>query len=51
MLARWACAATSGHLPDMPSGVKLGHETLMKPVRLSDLVATVEDLIGKPLVA
>jgi hypothetical protein len=33
----------------MPGGVALGHETLMKPVRLSDLVAAVEGLIGKVL--
>jgi hypothetical protein len=29
----------------------LGHETLMKPVRLSDLVAAVEGSIGKVLVS
>jgi DNA-binding response OmpR family regulator len=53
VVADWAAAlggkavVTSGYLSHMPGGVALGHETLMKPVRLSDLVATVEGLIGK----
>jgi two-component system, OmpR family, response regulator len=51
--ADWAAAlggkamVTSGYLSYMPGGVALGHETLMEPVRLSDLVASVEGLIGK----
>jgi len=55
VVADWAGAlggkavVTSGYLSDMPGGVALGHETLMKPVRLSDLVAVVEGLIGKGL--
>jgi DNA-binding response OmpR family regulator len=53
VVADWATAlggkalVASGYLPYMPGGVALGHETLMKPVRLSDLVAAVEGLIGK----
>ena len=56
VVADWAAAlggkavVTSGYLSYMPGGVALGHETLMKPVRLSDLVAAVEGLIGKALV-
>ena len=55
VVADWAEAlggkalVTSGYLSYMPGGVALGHETLMKPVRLSDLVAAVEGLIGKVL--
>ena len=55
VVADWAVAlggkavVTSGYLSHMPGGVALGHETLMKPVRLSDLVAAVEGLIGKVL--
>ena len=57
VVADWATAlggkakVTSGYLSYMPGGVALGHETLMKPVRLSDLVAAVEGLIDKVLVA
>jgi DNA-binding response OmpR family regulator len=53
VVADWAAAlggkavVTSGYLSYMPGGMALGHETLMKPVRLSDLVASVEALIGK----
>ena len=53
VVADWATAldgkavVTSGYLAHMPGGVALGHETLMKPVRLSDLVVAVEGLIGK----
>jgi DNA-binding response OmpR family regulator len=53
--ADWAAAlggkalVTSGYLSLMPGGVALGHETAMKPLRLSDLVAAVEGLIGKAL--
>ena len=53
VVADWATAlggkavVTSGYLFHMPGGSALGHETLMKPVRLSDLVAAVEGLIGK----
>jgi len=53
VVADWAAAlggkalVTSGYLPHMPGGVALGHETAMKPLRLSDLVAAVEGLIGK----
>jgi DNA-binding response OmpR family regulator len=56
VVADWAAAlggkavVTSGYLSYMPGGVALGHETLMKPVRLSDLVAAAEELIGKVLV-
>jgi two-component system response regulator PilR (NtrC family) len=56
VVADWAAAlggkavVTSGYLSYMPGGMALGHETLMKPVRLSDLVAVVEGLIGKVLV-
>jgi hypothetical protein len=56
VVADWAAAlggkavVTSGYLSYMPGGVALGHETLMKPVRQSDLVAAVEGLIGKALV-
>ena len=55
VVADWAAAlggkavVTSGYLSYMPGGMALGHETLMKPVRLSDLVAVVEGLIGKGL--
>jgi DNA-binding response OmpR family regulator len=54
VVADWAAAlggralVASGYLSHMPGGMALGHETLMKPVRLSDLVAAVEGLIGKP---
>jgi DNA-binding response OmpR family regulator len=57
VVADWAVAldgkavVTSGYLSDMPGGVALGHETLMKPARLRDFVATVEGLIGKALPA
>jgi DNA-binding response OmpR family regulator len=53
VVADWAAAlggkalVTSGYLSYMPGGVALGHETLMKPSRLSDLIAAVEGLIGK----
>ena len=53
IVADWAVAlggkavVTSGQLSRMPGGMALGHETLMKPVRLSDLVGAVEGLIGK----
>ena len=53
VVADWAVAlggkavVTSGYLSHMPGGVALGHETLMKPVRLSDLIAVVEGLIGR----
>jgi DNA-binding response OmpR family regulator len=53
VVADWAVAlggkavVASGYLSRMPGGMALGHETLMKPVRLSDLVASVEELIGK----
>jgi DNA-binding response OmpR family regulator len=57
VVADWAATlggkavVTSGYLSYMPGGVALGRETLMKPVRLSDLVTAVEGLIGKALVA
>ena len=55
VVADWAAAlggkavVTSRYLSHMPGGLAFGHETLMKPVRLSDLVAAVQGLIGKVL--
>jgi len=37
----------SGYLFQMPGGLTERHETLMKPVRPSEIVATVERAIGK----
>jgi len=36
----------SGHLSRLPGGRAQGHETLMKPVRLSDFVSLVRSSIG-----
>lgn len=36
----------SGYLSHMPGGRALGHETVMKPIRLSELVAAVKRSIG-----
>ena len=37
----------SGHLAQMPGGRAEQHETLMKPVELSELIHAVEEAIGK----
>jgi DNA-binding response OmpR family regulator len=39
----------SGYLPQMPGGRADAHETLMKPVRPSELVNVVQRSIGVPL--
>lgn len=41
----------SGYLFQMPGGRADRHETLMKPVRPSELVAAVEHSLRKPVVA
>jgi DNA-binding response OmpR family regulator len=38
----------SGYLFSMPSDRRERHETLMKPVRISELASTLERSIGKP---
>ena len=38
----------SGYLFQMPGGRSERHETLMKPIRPSEIVAAVERRIGKP---
>jgi DNA-binding response OmpR family regulator len=41
----------SGYLGQMPGGRAEGHQTLMKPIRMSELVAAVQQSIGKPVAA
>lgn len=41
----------SGYLFQMPGGRAERHETLMKPIRPSEIIAAVERSIGKPPVA
>ena len=39
----------SGYLFQMPGGRALEHETLMKPIRPSEIVAIVERSVGRPV--
>lgn len=36
----------SGYLPEMPAGKREGHHCMMKPVRISNLLALIQDAIG-----
>lgn len=53
LIADWAVElgaktiVVSGYLSFMPGGRAQGHETLMKPLRLADLVASVKRSIGE----
>ncbi|HEV8030647.1 MAG TPA: response regulator [Stellaceae bacterium] len=38
----------SGFLPEMPLDRREGHQCMMKPVRIDDLLAIVETAIGAP---
>jgi DNA-binding NtrC family response regulator len=38
----------SGYLPEMPADRREGHQCMMKPVRISDLLTMIHDAIGPP---
>lgn len=55
LVADWAAElgaktfVMSGYLSYMPGGRALGHETVMKPICLDELVAAVKRSIGEPI--
>jgi two-component system response regulator PilR (NtrC family) len=38
----------SGYLPEMPADKREGHQCMMKPVRIGDLLALIHNAIGAP---
>lgn len=53
LIADWAAElgaktfVMSGYLSYMPGGRALGHETVMKPIRLDELIAAVKRSVGE----
>lgn len=38
----------SGYLPEMPAEKREGHQCMMKPVRIGDLLSLIDNAIGAP---